>query len=137
LFINYTFANESQKINDVIYFNPFSFHFFQENPFTSVERNYPIDFGYQDTYSYSINIEIPENFQVVELPQLKRLSLPEKSGTLIFSVLQKDARNLSVQYRINFSRAEYPSGFYPFLKEFFNAIIEVQSQSIIVLKEIT
>ena len=135
LFINYNLDNESQKINDVIYFNPFSFHFFEKNPLTSAERNYPIDFGFQDTYNYSVNIEIPENHQVVELPKQKIISLPEKAGTMSFSVQQKDERNLSVQFRINFSQAEYASSFYPFLKEFFNAIIEVQSQSLIVLKE--
>lgn len=136
LFVNYLLDNESQKINDIIYFNPFSFHFFESNPFTSAERTYPIDFGYEDTYSYSVNIEIPENYEIAELPKQKVLSLPEKAGILSFNVMQKDARHLLVQYRVNFARAEYASAFYPYLKEFFNAILEVQSQTVIVLKEI-
>ncbi len=135
LHINYVLENETQKINDAIYFNPFSFKFFENNPFRSEKRNYPIDFGYKDSYYYSINVEIPENFEVVELPKQKLLSLPESGGSLSFVVQQLNERNINVHYRISFPKSIYSSGYYPFLKEFFDAIIEVQSQTIIVMKE--
>ncbi len=52
--------NSSQKINDLIYVNPFSFKFFKDNPFKLKERTYPIDFGFKDIYTYSVLLEIPE-----------------------------------------------------------------------------
>lgn len=132
--IDHILLNESQKINEAIYFNPFSFHFFQKNPFKRETRHYPIDFGYKDVYSYSINVIIPENHQVVELPQSKLLRLPENGGSLLFSVQKTDERNLMINYRITFPQAIYSSGFYPYLQQFFDAIMEVENQTLIVIK---
>lgn len=132
--IDHILFNESQKINDAIYFNPFSFKFFNKNPFQRETRHYPIDFGYKDSYSYIINVIIPENHQVVELPQSKLLRLPENGGSLIFSVQKTDERNLLINYRITFPQAIYSSEFYPYLQQFFDAILEVENQSLIVIK---
>ena len=137
LFINYQLTNESQKINEAIYVNPFAFAFFNKNPFQLKERHYPIDFGYSDAYNYSVNIEIPENHHVAELPEQKLLRLPNNGGSMQFVATQTDERNVLVHYRISFPQSSYSSGFYPYLKKFFDAIIEVQNQSIIVVKENT
>jgi len=136
LHIKYKLNNQTQKINDAIFLNPFSFRFFKRNPFQLESRHYPIDFGYKDAYSYIINIEIPENYKFEEFPQQKLLRLPESGGTLQFSVRQNNDTNLDVFCRITFPKALYSSAYYPYLKEFFNAIIEVQTQSLIVIREI-
>lgn len=135
LHIEHELLNSSQKINDAIYLNPFSFTFFDKNPFKLKERHYPIDFGYKDAYMYSVNVKIPEGHSVEELPQPKLLRLPENGGTLNFNVQQADERSVNVNYRISFPKATYASGYYPYLKEFFDAIVEVQTQSLIVIRE--
>ncbi|HSI69145.1 MAG TPA: DUF3857 domain-containing protein [Gillisia sp.] len=135
LHIEHELHNTSQRINDAIYLNPFSFTFFDKNPFKLKERHYPIDFGYKDAYIYSINVQIPENHSVVELPESKLLRLPENGGSLNFAVQQADEKNININYRISFPKAAYGSGYYPYLKEFFDAIVEVQTQSLIVIRE--
>lgn len=135
--ITHKLDNASQKINEVIYLNPFSFRFFDKNPFQLQERTYPIDFGFKDVYSYAVNVEIPENFEISELPEQKLIKLPEGGGSIQFMTNQVDARNLQVQCRISFPRASYGAGYYPYLKKFFDDIIEIQNQSVIVLKENT
>ncbi|UJH91200.1 DUF3857 domain-containing protein [Antarcticibacterium sp. 1MA-6-2] len=135
--IIYQLQNQSQMINNVIYFNPFSFKFFSKNPLQLQKRNYPIDFGYKDAYSYYINIEIPENYKVEELPEPKALRLPEDGGTIQFTAIQKDDKNIMIHCRISFTKAQYSSGYYPYLKKYFDNILQVQSKSLIVLKENT
>ncbi|WP_168191369.1 MULTISPECIES: DUF3857 domain-containing protein [Antarcticibacterium] len=135
LHIEHELLNSSQMINDAIYLNPFSFAFFDENPFKLKERHYPIDFGYKDAYTYSVHIQIPEGHIVAELPQQKLLRLPENGGTLNFNVQQEDEKSVYVNYRISFPKTTYASGYYPYLKEFFDAIVEVQTQSLIVIRE--
>ncbi len=137
LLIRYELKNQSQKINEVIYFNPFSFHFFEENPFKLDERHYPIDFGYKDSYIYSAIIEIPEGYVVEEMPETKAMRMQGNGGSLMFSANQVSDRFINVQCRLSFPKANYPSVFYDALKKFFDEIIAVQSQSLIVLKEIT
>ncbi len=133
--IKYELVNNSQKINDAIYFNPFNFKFFESNPFQRPSRNYPIDFGYVDTYSYLVHIEIPENHTVVELPEQFIHRLPENGGVLQFSTNQNGERNVSVMCRVSFNKSIYSSDYYPYLKDLFEKIIEIQSQSFIVMRE--
>jgi len=135
LSIKYELKNQSQKVNEVIYFNPFSFKLFDKNPFKLKDRSYPIDFGYKDGYYYFANIAIPENYSIVELPKSQGFMLPERSATLQFSTNQTSENNVMVILRVTFSESFYPSSYYPYLKEFFDHLLEIQNQSLIVLKE--
>lgn len=134
--IKHQLHNQTQKINKDIYFNPFSFTFFGKNPFQLTSRNYPVDFGYMDSFSYFVHVEIPETHTFKELPEQKILRLPESGGNLQFFVQQIDERNVSVQFRFSFAKATYSSSYYPVLKEFLERIIEVETQSIILVQEI-
>ncbi|WP_029034647.1 hypothetical protein [Salinimicrobium terrae] len=135
--VDITFAlhNSSQKINDLIYINPFSFKFFSENPFKLKERTYPIDFGYKDVYTYNIILEIPETHEFVELPENKMLSLPENGGSLRFVTQKINDNSLMVHCRVAFPQSVYSQGFYPYLQKFFSEMIDIQEQSIVLVKE--
>lgn len=135
LHIRYDLSNKSQKINDLIYFNPFSFKFFNKNPFNLEERHYPIDFGYKNAYMYSAIIEIPEGYTISDLPEQKALKMPNNGGSLIFAAQQVSENIISVQCRLTFPMSIYPSEYYEGIKKFFSEIMEVQNQSVIVLKE--
>jgi len=133
--IKYSLNNGSQKISDKTYFNPFSFKFFDENPFKQENRSYPINFGYKDAYIYSVLIEIPEGYKVTELPETKNLGIQGNAANLLFSAGQTGDRTISVQCRLTFKYAVYPLEYYEALKQFFDKIMEVQTQSLIVLEE--
>lgn len=133
--IKFDLYNSSQKINDLIYINPFSFKFFQENPFKLKERTYPIDFGYKDAYTYNISLEIPKTHEFVELPQNKMIALPEKGGTLHFMTQKVNDHSVMVHCRVAFPLAVYAPGFYPYLQQFFSEMMDIQEQSIIVVRE--
>lgn len=133
--ISYELNNNSQKINDLIYVNPFSFKFFSENPFKLQERTYPIDFGYKDAYTYNIRMEIPEGHEIVELPEQKMLSLPEKGGQLFFVVQKVNEKVVNISCRVTFPKAIYGPGYYLYLKKFFTEMMNIQEQSLIVVKK--
>lgn len=133
--LEFALHNETQKINDLIYVNPFSFQFFSKNPFQLPERTYPIDFGFRDAYSYSVNLRIPEGYEVTELPEQQLVRLPENAGTLQFIIQQPDEGNINVHCRVTFPQAIYDAAFYPYLKDFFNRMVDIQQQSLIVLRQ--
>jgi len=133
--IKYYLKNESQKINDKIYFNPFSFKFFEENPFKQEKRSYPIDFGYKDFYMYSAVIEIPEGYKITELPEAKNLAIQGNIASLKFSAGKTGDKTINVNCRLTFRYASYPAEYYQVLQQFFDKIMEVQTQSLIVLEE--
>ncbi len=135
LLVNYELKNISQKINDRIYLNPFTFVFWKENPFKLEERKYPIDFGYKDIYSSSILVEVPENYEIIEMPKQEMFALPNGAAKIQYITQKADDNHLFVRLRVIFSEAMYPSGYYPYLKEFMDKLVNIQNQSVIVLKE--
>lgn len=137
LIVTYNLHNKSQKIDDRVYYNPLNFKFFDKNPFTLDERDYPVDFGFKRSYTYSSIVEIPENYSVEEIPQSKVMRLPNNDGMLIFQAIQGSDNTVNIQYRLTINQNLYNPGYYNALKQFFNEILNVQNQSLIVLKENT
>ncbi len=135
--IHYTLSSSADKIDDRIYLNPFSFELAEGNPFQLDFRQYPIDFGYKNAFTYSAIIEIPEGYSVEKLPGQKAIRLPGNAGSLLFVANQASEKILNVQCRVNLAKNVYEPEYYEGLKKFFNEILAVQQQSLIVLKENT
>jgi hypothetical protein len=133
--ITFNLHNSSQKINDLIYVNPFSFKFFKENPFKLKERTYPIDFGYKDIYTYNISLVIPETYEFVEFPENRRIILPEKGGSLQFLTQKVNDHSAMIHCRVSFPHSVYSAGFYPYFQKFFSELLNIQEQSIILVRE--
>ena len=125
---------ETEEIASTVYLNPFIFSFFKENPFKLQERTYPIDFGYKDSYIYMLNLDLGEHYQVSELPKNKRLALPNKTGSLNYSV-NVVGNTINIIFSLKFNKAIYLPNYYPYLKELMNQVVDIQTNSLIVLKK--
>ncbi|MEM6724820.1 MAG: DUF3857 domain-containing protein, partial [Bacteroidota bacterium] len=53
---------------DLIYISPIFVDAYEENPFKKETRNFPIDFPYPFSETYVVAIDIPEGYEVEELP---------------------------------------------------------------------
>ncbi len=125
---------ELEFIGDKIYLNPFIIKFFEENPFKLQERSYPIDFGYKQVYMYLMKINLKEGLKVLEIPKNVRYALPNKSGSFIFNVeLEEDTLNL--YFKLRFNIPIYIPEFYDSIKIFMGKVVEVQNNSVVVLKK--
>ncbi|WP_179345286.1 DUF3857 domain-containing protein [Winogradskyella ursingii] len=128
------FEIDPEFIGNKIYFNPFVFKFFDENPFQLQERTYPIDFGYKDIYSYAMSLKLPENFKIADIPEPISYSLPNSTGSFMFNVnLKRD--ELTVYFKIKFNEPIYGFEYYPYLKEFMKKVVETQKNTVIVLEK--
>ncbi|AUC81901.1 DUF3857 domain-containing protein [Lacinutrix sp. Bg11-31] len=129
------FEIPSETIGNAIYINPFITTFFAENPFKLQERTYPIDFGYKDSYTYIYKLDYDTNlFEVSEVPEIKKCQLPNGKGTLLFNVTKSDSK-IIIYFKFNFKEAIYNQNYYPYLKEYFSTIVDLQKNSLIVLKK--
>lgn len=125
---------EAEYIGNKVYLDPFIIKFFDENPFKLQERTYPIDFGYKDTYSFVMLIDLGERMKIIETPESISYTLPDNMGTFLFNVLSNE-NQLTIFFKVNFNEAIYPSELYESLKSFMNKIVETQNNTIIVLEE--
>ncbi|WP_412985399.1 DUF3857 domain-containing protein [Pontimicrobium sp. IMCC45349] len=126
--------NDNNIVGDKIYLDPFIYKFFTENPFKLQQRTYPIEFGHKNFMSYTLKLNIGEDYSVVELPKNQIIKLPNNAGDFSFSVSQI-GNDINVTSKINFKEPAYPSEYYPYLKEFMSKIVEVYSNTIIVIEK--
>ena len=125
---------EDNQIADKIYLNPFIHKLFSENPFKLQTRTYPIDFGYKEAYLYNFKLDIGSNYKVIELPKEANVTLPNDAGLIAFSVKQ-DNNTINLFFKVNFKKDIYNSAYYDVLKKFVSRIIDIQTNSLIVLEK--
>ena len=126
--------NDDNESNDgTIKINPVLFDRVKNNPFKLEERNYPVDFGYSFNKNYSINITIPDNYTILQLPKDKAIALPDKGGSFIHKTLKQNNK-ITIYSRININRRIFSKDEYFNLKEFYKQIINTE-KSLITLKK--
>lgn len=115
-------------------FNPFINPSWESNPFKSVERLYPVDFGVPVEEITILNLEYPPDYEVEGIPSKVGLALPQSGGQLIFEI-KNGSNKLSMNNSLLISRSMYGSNEYPFLKEFFNNVIAAQQTELVFKKK--
>jgi len=113
-----------------IYFNPFIFDQWTENPFKSEERLYPVDFGAPLSYTYTLNFEYPANYQLVELPEKVALVLPDNGGNFMFDI-QNVNNTIIMRSTLKTNRYIYNSDEYHALREIFARIVQLHKTDIV------
>ena len=121
--------------DSLVYLNPIIFKAISKNPFTALERNYPIDFNYPREFVYSVKIKIPENYKVVEIPDSKNILLPDDGGVFTYTILSNGPEIVLV-IRYKLSKTLFEKDFYNRFKLAYEQIINVQ-KGIVVLKKVT
>ncbi len=131
---SFDFELEESADAETLYINPFLFPFFKENPFKLQERTYPVDFGYKDGYIYNLSFTYDAAYELVDIPKNSILKLPQNSGFLSFSATP-NKNSINLTFRLEFKESIYVAEFYPYLKEFMNKAIDIQTNSLFVLKK--
>ncbi|MFL1896497.1 hypothetical protein ACJRPK_12400 [Aquimarina sp. 2-A2] len=130
----FSFNRLAEEIDGLIYVRPFTKPFFKENPFKLTERSFPVDFGFKDTYTYYISLEIPDNYNFIDTPKNSYYSIPNNLGKVGVSYNQK-GQQLLITYRINFNSSYYPTEYYPILKKFFELVVNIENNTFITISK--
>lgn len=120
---------------EMVYLNPFFIKFFEQNPFNLEERNYPIDFGFPRNYKYQMAIEVPDGYTIHQLPENKMVKLGDKIGYLRYTVNQ-ESNTILINYDFNLQEVFFTAENYKALKEIFNYSIDIQKNSLLILKKV-
>lgn len=116
-------------------FNPILNTDWDENPFKSANRNYPVDFGVPVDESIIINIELPDGIELEEIPTKVAISLPNNGGRFIMDV-QKNGNKITIVNSIVISRPLFMPNEYPTLKEFFNRVVKTNNTDLLFRKKV-
>ena len=124
----------NEELGNKLRINPFFFEKFTENPFKLKKRDYPVDFAYARKNNYSLSLQVPDSYKVVQLPEKIAIGLPGNGGTFILKSQVKD-NTIKLFVRFSINKRYYSSEDYFALKEFFKQIIIAQNSDIIIEKK--
>ncbi|HKB43194.1 MAG TPA: DUF3857 domain-containing protein [Chitinophagaceae bacterium] len=115
---------------DIFYFNPVLLTAYNENPFGSEERKYPVNLSYPIDEVYTLNMEIPEGYAVDEIPRSAKVSYNGNEGFFEY-LINKDENNIQLQSHIKLEETTFLAEDYKSLRDFFGFIISKYNEQIV------
>lgn len=98
------------------------------------ERKYMIDFISPISKTKVVEIEIPEGYDVADLPKSKKIVTEDKEISYSYTVEKKDNRIITVsEYKIE--SADYPKEYYPAFKQIWKVISDSENQVMSLIKK--
>ncbi|MCT4644541.1 MAG: hypothetical protein N4A74_06095 [Carboxylicivirga sp.] len=129
---NYTIKlkNKVDQVNDMLLLNPFLLEKITDNPFKLEERKYPVDFAYCRNKYLVSTIKVPEDYVITELPKPIRITLPDKSVSVMV-MHQKMHNKITTVYKFNINKTLFLPDEYELLKTVYEQIIKKHAEPII------
>lgn len=130
------FTLENEETSNRMFLYPFLIKpYFEENPFKVSERKFPIDFGFPVTNNYLISIDLKEQYEVVKVPENKRLTFPDNDAELSVIYEVNDSR-INIRLNLKLNEVSYPPEALEALQQFFSTLIDIQQNQPIELKRL-
>jgi hypothetical protein len=122
------------KLANNLSFNPFFWDQIKTNPFKLDERTFPVDRGMALDERLTLTIHLPAQYAIEAPPQNFAVSLPNNGGKFLTNY-EPDNNTFTFSNIIQLNKAVYSSGEYPYLKEFYNKIIQSEKSEIVFKKK--
>lgn len=131
---NFTISNDENQDADIIYLPLQLYDAYGENPFKSETRIQPIDFPSGFSRKYLLELTIPDNYEVEELPESTVFQLPGRAAMFQLSVNQLGDK-VNVVGIFKLKKTFYLPDEYSGIKQFFDLMIQKQSEQIVIKKK--
>ena len=125
---------KNELAHDRFLFNPYIFNRLAINLFQLTERTYPVDRAMPATEKYVLTMHLPDAYTIDHGLQNHSLSLGDSDG--VFTTHFENGDNtFTFSSVIQFNKAVYPIGEYPYLKQFIDKIIAAERAELAVRKK--
>lgn len=121
--------NAMNEIDGEYYLSPLLYDKQGENPFNNEKREYPIDFGYPIEKNTIVNIQLPENLTVSQLPKSILFKISDNTAKYQYMVKQEN-NTIQVFSKLNLDNVIYLQAMYPELRELYSQMVNRQSEMI-------
>ena len=132
--MKFTAENQTEIINNKIYFSPLFFLEEKENIFKSDERKLPIDFASPWMDNYSIQITIPDGYKVETLPKNEIIETENNIADFKYTITTKENKIiLNVITRVSFPII--PANLYKAFKDIYSKRVKKMKEKVVLIKE--
>ncbi len=106
----------------------------RENPFKAAERKYPVEMPYLMDELYIFNMQIPDGYEVDELPKSARIALNGDQGMFEYLIANQSGM-IQLRCHLKLNRANFYPDDYSNLREFFGYVVKKESETIVLKKK--
>jgi hypothetical protein len=131
--LNVNISNVLNAAGDLIFFNPMLNERISDNPFKIEDRKYPVDFGHLTDNTYILNLEVPEGYEVDDLPEDLRMAMPDNSAAFNYQ-LTVMGNKIQIMSKFQINKTLFPYSDYKFLKSFYDEVVKKHSEQIVLKK---
>lgn len=133
--MNFSSQEMIDRIGKKLIINPMLFLSKNSNEFNQTEkRKYTIDFVSPYSKIKKVIIQIPEGYDIEELPKEKIIVTEDKEISYQYEVLKKE-NILEITSTIKVKSSEYPKEYYPAFKQIWNVASKFENQVISLIKK--
>jgi len=123
----------AEQIGNNIYINPLLFLTTTSNPFKSEDRKFPVFLKHRSSITNTVNFMLPDNVKIESLPANKAVRLNEEDAMFKF-IVNQNGNFLRVTSELTFNNIIYLPKDYEMLKNFYNQLILINSEKIVLTK---
>ena len=133
---NYTINYSPEIIGSNLYIYPYFLqNYLSENPFKSIERQFPVDLGYPRTFKYLLLIDLQNRYEVEQLPKNKVIELAGGEGSCKMFYSYSNGK-INLRFDFNLINPHFKTVDYLNLREFYSKVVDILAKEAIVLKRI-
>ena len=130
--VTFTVDAFAQTVGDMVYLNPCLFHRVESNPFKKEERKYPIDYRYMKMFSEKVDIDIPNQYEMVENVENTGFSV----ANLSYQTASDTATDgISYERSLKITKVIFPPNYYSTLKNKYLDIVNLDKRQIVLKKK--
>lgn len=130
--VEFDYIGESVNGVDKFYFNPFISIVRNDNPLKEKSRSYPIDFTYPKKYVFESTINIPNGYKFdYYLDDYKKVS---NDYIDINYITHLSEGTLSIRFDYHFKKSKYPTSSYNELRSFYDEIVKLGQEKVVLSK---
>lgn len=134
----YEFAipEPSATERDILYVNPMLIDQIESNPFRSEERLFPVDFIFPNQRVFDITIQIPEGYEIEEMPENSSFNISRTGNAANYSCVYKINGENKIEVKVKFevNKSLFVPDEYKYLREFYARVVEEQAKMIVLKK---
>ncbi len=128
------FSSTNNESNEIIYLNPMVIYNLTETPFTLAERTYPVDYEFTFNRTLIIQVHVPENYAIDEVPQSVLHRLPGGAGEFR-RIVQTAGNDITISYKFLINKERFMPEEYEYLKKMYEEMVNKLGE-LIVLKKV-
>jgi hypothetical protein len=119
---------------DYKYFTLNLFQGLEKNPFIADVRETDINFDYPKSYTMVGKVNIPDGYQLEELPKNIKMIMPDTS-IVMERIIQGENGALEFRITLDFKRSFYTAANYPAFHEFYKQLFNALNEQIVIKKK--